>query len=137
MVAADITSQWTAIESDQTSPTKPNLKSSPGKHASNVIASSYRLSVAAAADIGGTNDVALLKLQLAGARHREELAIKALSHVRQLSDQLSESLARESKLAAEISELKLQLTGKAQQQASSLPSNMSKEQQIAFLLNKV
>jgi methyl-accepting chemotaxis protein len=50
--------------------------------------------------------VSLLKLQLAGAQHRETLATQALSHVRQLSDQLSESLAREQRLASEISELK-------------------------------
>ena len=50
--------------------------------------------------------MSLLKLQLAGAQHRETLATQALSHVRQLSDQLSESLAREQRLASEISELK-------------------------------
>jgi hypothetical protein len=58
------------------------------------------------ADVGGTNDVSLLKLQLAGAQHRETLATQALSHVRQLSDQLSESLAREQRLSAELSEVK-------------------------------
>ena len=59
----------------------------------------------AAPDVGGTNDTALLKLQLAAALRREQLAMQALSHVRQLSDQLSESLAREARLADEITSL--------------------------------
>ena len=58
-----------------------------------------------APDVGGTNDTALLKLQLAAALRREQLAMQALSHVRQLSDQLSESLAREARLADEITSL--------------------------------
>jgi hypothetical protein len=52
-----------------------------------------------------TNDVSLLRLQLSGAQHRERLAMSALKNVRLLSDQLAESLAREARLANEISDL--------------------------------
>lgn len=62
-------------------------------------------SVAPMCDMNVTNDSSLLKLQLAGAQNREMLALQALNHVRQLSNQLSESLAREARLSAEISEL--------------------------------
>jgi hypothetical protein len=52
-----------------------------------------------------SNDVAILKLQLAGAQERERLALAALKSVKEMSEQLAESLAREARLANEINQL--------------------------------